>query len=74
MKYKRKYKIEATQRVTSKSLTVSISNDIMGSLMSIIKRDYSSEKSESFDVMNFIKDMDDACIYCEDIHCIEKKT
>ena len=64
MKYKRKYKIEAT---------VSISNDIMGSLMSIAKRDYSSEESGSFDVMNFIKDMDDACIYCEDIHCIEKK-
>ena len=64
MKYKRKYKIEAT---------VSISNDIMGSLMSIAKRDYSGEESGSFDVMNFIKDMDDACIYCEDIHCIEKK-
>ena len=61
MKYKRKYKIEAT---------VSISNDIMGSLMSIAKRDYSSENSGSFDVMNFIKDMDDACIYCEDIHLI----
>lgn len=64
MRYKRKYKVEAT---------VSISNDVMGSLMSMIKRDYSSGKSESFDVMNFIKDMDDACIYCEDSNCIEKK-
>jgi hypothetical protein len=64
MRYKRQYKVEAT---------ISISDDIIGSLMSIIKRDYSSGKSESFDVMNFIKDMDDACIYCEDVNCIEKK-
>jgi hypothetical protein len=63
MRYKKQYKVEATHRVTGKSVTVSISNDVMGSLMSMIKRDYSSGKSESFD----------ACIYCEDSHCIEKK-
>jgi len=66
MKYKKKikYKIESTEIISS---------DIMGTLINVFRRDVSNKKSESLDVNEFIRDMDQACIYCEDIDCIEKK-